>query len=66
MKYSRIMIHAFADATGRSIEEALTDLGLAETVKPEGTAKLTPAEAGYVQELLSTEEAVKSWGNVID
>jgi len=61
MQYSRVMIHAFAEATGRTIEEALTDLGLADAIKPEEAVDLTAAEEGYVRELLATEDSVKSW-----
>lgn len=63
--YSRVMIHAFAEATGRTIEEALTDLGLAGTMKQEEADKLSAAEDNYLQELLSTGDAVKSWQHVV-
>lgn len=61
MNYSRVMIHAFAEATGRTIEEALTDLGIADMIKQEETIGLTDNEERYVGELLSTEGAKKSW-----
>lgn len=64
MMYSRVMIHAFAEATGRTIEEALTDLGLVGTMKLEEAGNLSRTEEGYLRELLSTDDAVKAWRNV--
>ena len=59
MKYSRAMVHAFADVTGRTIQEALTDLGLSDTVPEDGPDKLTGNEGTCLMKVLLAEAPVK-------
>lgn len=64
MMYSKVMIHAFAEATGRTVLEALTDLGLAGTIGADEIGELSGTEESYLKDVLSTEDAVNSWRNI--
>jgi hypothetical protein len=39
MQYSKVLVHAFSVATGRSIAEGLIELGLSDVVQERGNAE---------------------------
>ncbi|SHJ63993.1 hypothetical protein SAMN02745165_02844 [Malonomonas rubra DSM 5091] len=61
MQYSKVLVHAFSVATGRSIAEGLIELGLSDVVQEEDVKQLTAVEENYLQELLSDEDSIRSW-----
>lgn len=65
VRYSKIMVQCFAITTGRGLDEALIDLGLSDIIDTSEVSRLSTDEENYLYELLSSDDAIRSWQNMI-
>lgn len=60
-RYAAIMVHAYSQISGRSLEEVTRDLHLEGIIDPEEIKELSEAENDYLQDILKSGEKVLPW-----
>ena len=65
-KHAAIMVNAYSRVAGRSLEEALVDLDLAEIIDLESLSNLSESENDYLSAMLKDHDMVISWKKAVD
>lgn len=60
-RYAAIMVHAYSQISGRSLEDVTRDLHLEGIIDPEEIKELSEAENDYLQDILKSGEKVLPW-----
>ncbi|SHJ58838.1 hypothetical protein SAMN02745165_02734 [Malonomonas rubra DSM 5091] len=60
-RYAAIMIHAYSQVSGRSLEQVTRDMHLEGIIDPDQIRHLSDAETEYLHDILKDDNKIRSW-----